>query len=261
MPGFPRTDGRIVAVGDARIWTGCCGDPAARPLLLLHGGFGSVEDFDPLVAALASRVRLVGIDSRGHGASSAGSAALSYARLADDVEAVCVALGIEGCDVLGYSDGGIVGLRLAAARWPRLGRLATIGATWRLLPDDPVRGFLAGGTAERWRQHTPAGHNAYHRLNPAPDVRRFLAATSDLWLDEGDSGYPGETVRAIACPVLLARGDDDPFLSRGESAELADRIAGAALLNLPFAGHALDADAPDVLAPLLLRFLAGGDGG
>jgi pimeloyl-ACP methyl ester carboxylesterase len=258
--GFIREDGRHLAIGDARIWCGVGGDPTAPTLLLLHGGLGSVDDFDPLIPALAPRLRLVGIDSRGHGASSIGSEPLTYARLADDVEAVCAALGVEACDILGYSDGGIVGLRLAAAGWPRLRRLATIGATWRLTPDDPVRGLHASITPESWRAHSPAGYDAYHRLNPSPDFPGLIAAVGALWLDAGETGYPGDTVGRIACPVLLARGDRDELISRVESAELADRIAGAHLLNVPFAGHAVQAEAPELMAPLLLRFLSGSGG-
>lgn len=255
MSGFRDGEARRVAVGDAAIWCSLHGNPAGRTLLLLHGGFGSVEDFDPLFAALAPELRLVGIDSRAHGASTAGSARLSYARIERDVEAVCAALGIERCDLLGYSDGGIVGLRLAAAGWPRLGRLVTIGATWRLLPDDPVAGFLADLTPERWRDIAPASFETYHRVSPAPDFPALIAAIRGLWLDPGADGYPGESIRRIAAPTLFIRGDGDPFLPRAESAELADRVPGARLLNLPFAGHEAQADEPAAVAAAVLRFL------
>jgi pimeloyl-ACP methyl ester carboxylesterase len=253
--GFGRKGGREIVVGDARIWCGERGDPAAPALLLLHGGFGSVESFDPIAERLASRFRLVGIDSRGHGASSMGSERLSYARLAADVEAVAAALGIGRCDLLGISDGAIVGLRLAAAGWSRLGRLATIGATWRLLPDDPVEALLRDLTPEGWRQIDPAAHAVYLRVSPAPDVPALIAAVRGLWLDGTAAGYPGETVRGIAAPVLFIRGDRDPFISRAESAELADRVAGARLLNLAFAGHDAHVDEPEAVAAALLRFL------
>jgi pimeloyl-ACP methyl ester carboxylesterase len=160
VSGFGHQDGEHIAAGDARIWCGRRGKPGAPVLLLLHGGFGSVADFDRIVPALLPHFELVGIDSRAHGASSAGSARLSYARIAEDVEAVCAAHSIARCHVLGYSDGGIVGLRLAAAGWPRLGGLATIGATWRLLPGTRSPGFSthlprSAGATEIRRGTTP----------------------------------------------------------------------------------------------------------
>jgi pimeloyl-ACP methyl ester carboxylesterase len=256
MPGFDRAGGSGIAVGDARIWCGMQGRSDAPALLLLHGGLGAVEDFDPVVDALAPHYRLVGIDSRGHGASTPGSAPLSYARIAADVVAVCDALGVGRCDILGYSDGAIVGLRLAAAGWPGLRRLVTIGATWRLLPEDPVADLVAELTPERWREIAPSSFAAYHRVNPAPDFPALIAAIRGLWLDGSAAGYPGESVRKIAAPVLFIRGDADPFLSRDESAALADRVPAARLLNLPFAGHEAQADEPEAVAAAILRFLS-----
>lgn len=256
MAGFGHDDGSHVAVGDARIWCGRRGAPDAPALLLLHGGFGSVEDFARLVPLLAPGLRLVGIDSRGHGASTPGGARLSYARLAADVEAVCEALGIARAHVLGYSDGGIVGLRLAADGWPRLDRLVTIGATWRLLPDDPAAQFLATLTPEGWRDIDPRGYATYHEVNPAPDFPGLIAAVRGLWLDAGADGYPGERVRGIVAPTLFVRGDEDPFIARAEQAELADRVTGSRLLTLPFAGHDAQKSEPEAVAAAVLRFLA-----
>jgi pimeloyl-ACP methyl ester carboxylesterase len=257
MDGFGHADGEHVAVGDARIWCARRGTRGAPVLLLLHGGFGSVADFDRIAPLLAPHFELIGIDSRGHGASTMGSARLDYARIAADVEAVAAALGIGRCHVLGYSDGGIVGLRLAAAGWPRLDRLVTVGATWRLLPDDPVAGFLDTLTPESWRSRHAESYEAYHRLNPEPDFARLIAAVKGLWLDGSDDGYPGEGIRRIAAPVLFVRGDGDPFVSRAEQAELADRVAGARLLNLPFAGHDAQTGEPELVAAAVRRFLAG----
>jgi pimeloyl-ACP methyl ester carboxylesterase len=254
--GFGHEGGEHVTVGDARIWCARRGDPGAPVLLLLHGGFGSVADFDRIVPALLPRLQLVGIDSRGHGASTMGSVRLDYARVAADVEAVCAALGIARCHVLGYSDGGIVGLRLAAAGWPRLDRLVTVGATWRLLPDDPVAGFVEALTADGWRGRDPAAAATYQRLNPDPDLPALVAAIRGLWLDRSEAGYPGESIRRIAAPVLFVRGDADPFISRAEQAALADRVAGSRLLNLPFAGHDAHAGEPEAVAAAVLRFLA-----
>jgi pimeloyl-ACP methyl ester carboxylesterase len=256
VEGFGHDDGEHVAVGDARIWCGRRGRRGAPVLLLLHGGFGSVADFDRIVPLLAPHLDLVGIDSRGHGASTTGSARLDYARLAEDADAVCAALGIARCHVLGYSDGGIVGLRLAAAGWPRLDRLVTVGATWRLLPDDPVAGFLDTLTPEIWRSRHREGYDAYHRLNPEPDFAGLIAAIRRLWPDGSEDGYPGETIRRIAAPVLFIRGDGDPFVSRAAQAEMTDRVRGARLLNLPFAGHDAQAGEPDQVAAAVLRFLA-----
>jgi valacyclovir hydrolase len=252
---FTHAGGRHLPVDGARLWVEEIGRPDGPTVLLLPGGLGTINDFDSLTPLLAPHARLVGLDSRGHGGSTMGSARLSYARLAADVVAVSDSLGLAEVTILGFSDGAITGLRLAAARWPRLGRLATIGATWRLLPDDPVEALLAGVTPEMWQEKFPASWDIYHAANPAPDFPGLIAAIRGLWLDAGPDGYPGETVREIACPMLVLRGDGDPFASRAETVALADRVPGAQLLNLAWAGHGVHDDAPELVAAMLRRFL------
>lgn len=253
---FTHQRGRHVEVDGARLWVEAIGRDDGPAVLLLPGGLGSINDFDALTPRLAPHARLIGLDSRGHGGSTLGATPLSYARLAADVMAVGDALDLEDVTILGYSDGAITGLRLAAAGWPRLRRLATIGATWRLQPDDPVEALLDDLTPATWREMFPTSWAVYHAANPAPDAAGLIAEIRRLWLDAGADGYPGETVRQIACPVLLMRGDGDPFATRAETVALADRIAGARLLNLAWAGHGLHDDAPELVADLLCRFLA-----
>lgn len=255
---FTHADGRRIEVDGASLWIEEIGRADGPPLLLLPGGLGTINDFDPLTPRLAPHARLLGLDSRGHGGSTLGAGRLSYARLAADVVAVAEALDLEGVTILGFSDGAITGLRLAAAGWPRLTGLATIGATWRLLPDDPVEHLIAGITPESYRAQFPESWRIYHAANPAPDFAGLIEQIRGLWLDRGPDGYPGETVRGIARPVLLMRGDRDPFASRSETVALADRIAHSRLLNLAYAGHGLHEDAPELVAGMLRRFLADG---
>jgi pimeloyl-ACP methyl ester carboxylesterase len=255
---FTHAAGRRIDVAGARLWVEEIGRADGPPVLLLPGGLGTINDFDALTPLLAPHARLIGLDSRGHGGSTLGDAPLTYARLAADVETVAETLGLDGLAILGFSDGAITGLRLAAAGWPRLARLATIGATWRLLPDDPVEAMVGGITPESYRTQFPESWRVYHAANPAPDFAGLIEQIRGLWLDRGPDGYPGETVRDIACPVLLMRGDRDPFASRSDTAALADRLAKSHLLNLPCAGHGLHDDAPALVADLLRRFLAGG---
>lgn len=254
---FTHAGGRHVAVDGARLWVEEIGYPGGPPLLLLPGGLGTINDFDSLTPYLAPHARLIGLDSRGHGGSTMGERTLSYARHAADVVAVCDALGLEAVTILGFSDGAITGLRLAAARWPRLVRLATIGASWRLLPDNPAEALIGGVTPEMWQEKFPESWTIYHAANPEPDFPALIGHIRRLWLDPGPDGYPGETVSDIACPVLVMRGDTDPFGTRSETAALANRIPHSRLLNVPWTGHGLHEDAPALVADMLKRFLAG----
>lgn len=209
-----------------------------------------------MLPALAGRFRLLGIDLRGHGRSTLGKQALTYALYQSDVLAVLRHLGIAAARVLGFSDGGITAYRLAAASGAgfHVLQLATIGAQWRLLADDPSLPLLQGLTQSDWESMFPDALPYYQANNPRPDFDRLLAQVKALWTNARPGNYPDEEVRRITAPTLLIRGDEDGLCSLHELLELRQRITGSTLLNLPFADHAAHADAPEIVSSILATF-------
>lgn len=248
--------GQTVTAGDARFFVSEAGNPSGPPIVLLHGGLGSRMDFEPLARHLAPEHRLVALDSRGHGQSTLGTAPLSYRQLAEDVAAVLQQLGLTEAGIIGHSDGGIVGLRLAAAGVLRPRFLIAVGAHWHLPEDDPSRAIFRAATLARWREKFPDSVGRYEAENPEPDFPRLFAATHAMWLDDGPDSYPGATIRAITCPLLVIRGDEDFLVSRAQAFGLVEQVKDARLLNLPFAGHGLLEDAPEDALPAITRFIA-----
>lgn len=268
---FDHAGSRTIAVDDAHIYVEEAGRPDAPPLLCLHGGLGDMRDLNPVLPALAQRFRLIGIDFRGHGRSTLGSQPLTYALYQSDVQAVMRHLGIAAAHVLGFSDGGIVGYRLAAI--PNAGpskkqstghttpfqvqQLATIGSQWRLAADDPALPMLQGQTQADWESMFPDALPYYRAHNPQPDFARLLAGVKALWTNVQPGNYPGETVRTIAAPVLLIRGENDELCSEQELVDLLQRLPRGYLNILPKAGHAAHADQPETVAQWLTAFFAG----
>ncbi len=255
-PVFDHGSGHVLSVGDAQIYFEEAGNPNGPPLLCLHGGLGDMRDLNPVLPALAGRFRLIGIDFRGHGRSTLGSQPLSYALYQADVLAVLRHLGIAEARVLGFSDGGITALRLAAESSSAFNvqQLAAIGAQWRLLANDPALPLLQGLTQADWAGMFPEALPYYEKHNPAPDFNRLLTQVKAMWTNSQSGNYPGEVVRAITAPTLLIRGDKDALCSLHELAELQQRVAGSALLNVPFADHAVQVDAPVVVSSVLVTF-------
>lgn len=251
---FDHSGGRHVTSGDARLYVEERGAPDLPPLLLLHGGFGNIEDFNGIAPALSRCFRLIGIDSRGHGASTLGATPLSYALLADDLSQVIDTLALEDFGILGFSDGGIAACRYGARRDPRLSGIVTIGANWEMSEDDPAWELLSGMSSELWQRMFPASCESYRRLNPEPDFDRLAAAVLGMWRDLGPNGYPGHLMGWIDCDLLAVRGDLDPLTSLESLARLRQVKAEASLLNIPFADHAAFDDAPEILLPAIGRF-------
>src|SRR5579864_3372092 len=86
---------------------------SGSPLVLLHGGFGSVEMFGANLELLAAGRRVIGVDLQSHGRSPAADRPMRFETMADDVAALIEALGLERTAVMGFSLGGAVALRTA----------------------------------------------------------------------------------------------------------------------------------------------------
>lgn len=255
---FNHAAGRQIRIGDADLYVEEAGDPAGLPLLLLHGGLGSLVDFNPILDGLPRSLRLIGIDFRGHGRSTLGGVALTYAQYQADVLAVLDQLGVQQFALLGFSDGGIVAYRLAAQQPQRVLAVVTVGAQWQ--PPEagsPVFEMLSGLTAQMWTEMFPDAVAYYERTHPAPDLEALVRAVVGLWTDGSASGYPGaEGVARITAPLLLLRGDQDPLFSLDEAVALIGQVEGAHFFNLPFAGHEVHRDAPQMFLLAVADFLA-----
>lgn len=257
MSVFNHQQGRSLLIDGARLHVEEIGRADAPAILFLHGGFGSIETFNALTPALAPSYRLIGIDSRGQGRSTLGDAPLNYRQLQLDVEAVVRQLGLDAYSVIGFSDGGIVALRLAANPANPVQRVITIGAHWSLPTDDPTREVFAKISTAFWQKYFPEEYERYHELNPAPDFDDLVVRIRALWLDsDGPLGYPGESVRQITAPVLVIHGEDDPVVLRDNPLGLIERVPSARMLWLPMTGHAAHEERPAWIRPVIEQFLA-----
>ncbi|MDX8349108.1 alpha/beta fold hydrolase [Cognatiyoonia sp. IB215446] len=178
------------------------------PILLLHGGLGHSGGFDGLRDHLVvSGYQVVLLDTRGMGRSPLGDIALSYAAQEDDAHAVLDALGIETCPVIGFSDGGITGYRMAARPSPRVSKLVTIGARWSA---ENGRGMW--DTFDTWnRESLGSGGfsfivDDYNRLNPDGDFDRMVAQAAAMLKDSSADGHPEGRIGEITIPVLVTVG-------------------------------------------------------
>ena len=246
---------RIFELAGAALFVEISGHEALPPLLLLHGGLGSTADFAELVPLLTDDYRVICMDSRGHGRSTLGDVPLSYQRLEQDALAVLDGLGITRADVMGFSDGGITGLRLAAHHPDRVRTLFTIGSDWQL--PEASRALSSQVTPQWWRDRNPDGpysEAAYAEKNPEPDFERLVTETVAMWIDNtGTPGYPGEDVRTITAPVVMIRGTDDRLSSHDLASALQDVLPGAELHEIPDAGHGVAASRPAEVATIIRR--------
>src|SRR3989475_9553630 len=75
------------------------------PLILLHGGFGSVEMFGPNLELLAKQHRVIGVDLQSHGRSPADQRPMRFETMGDDIAALITELKLQRAAIVGFSLG------------------------------------------------------------------------------------------------------------------------------------------------------------
>lgn len=247
--------GKNISADRATLFLAEAGNPEGQPVLLLHGGLGSRNDFLPLGEHLAGNYRLIAVDSRGHGGSSLGNEPLTYERLARDVELVMDACQLQRPFIIGHSDGGIAAIRIAAAK-----RRALTGMVLLMTHEDPpsrdlLDGVFARLTPASWRARFSDGVALYEQLNPAPDFGRLFEATLEMWRNTAESNYPGALAEQIECPTLVLGGEADHLVPIEVTIKLARRIRDARLGILPFGNHVVFKTHPERVAPYVMEFI------
>jgi pimeloyl-ACP methyl ester carboxylesterase len=104
---------------------------AGEPLVLLHGGFWTIEMFGELLPTLAGRWRVIAVELQGHGHTPDVERPLRYETCADDVAALIRHLGLGPVDVIGYSLGAGTAIRMAIQHPDVVRRLVAVSTPVR----------------------------------------------------------------------------------------------------------------------------------
>lgn len=252
---FDHKKGRYITSGDTNLYIEEIDNGNAPILIVLHGGFGSIEDYNSIIPVLSSAFKVIGIDTRGHGASALGSQPLTYKLLADDLACVIQALGLNKYNLMGFSDGGTVAYRHAMRQPEGLEKLITIGAGWELNVGDPEWEMYSEMNGKIWKRMFPESYQHYMSLNPERDWDTFASNVINMWKDLTPGNYPRELVQNITCETLVIRGDQDQLTSLESMARLAKIMKNMHYCNIPFAEHVAFDDQPELVLNVLRQFL------
>lgn len=180
-----------------------------EPLVLLHGGFGSIEMFGSNLPALAAGRQVIGVDLQGHGRTLPFDRPMSFEAMATDVAELIRHLGFEKADVMEYSMGGITALRLAIDHPDVLDRLvlASMPFAYSGWHDYNAQGMRSiGPEAAEGMKQTPM-YEAYARI--APDADNWIKLVTQMGAFIGQDYDWSAEVPSIAAPTLLVFGDWD----------------------------------------------------
>ena len=226
-------------------------------VLLLHGGLSNSDALlDSIGGLLGEHRRVAAFDRRGHGRTADTPEAFHYESMVDETIAVIEHIG-GPVHIVGWSDGGIIGLLLALRRPELVGRLVAIGANyhWDVVPDltnatasddgteaasgDPSVAMMAAEYAER----SPDGPE--HFAVVAAKGFHLFGIEPELTVDD---------LARVSVPVLVMAGDDD-LIPLSHTAAFFAGLPEAQLAIVPGASHAVPMEHPQEVVGLIERFL------
>ncbi len=171
-------------------------------LLLLHATPGSFRAFEHLIPRLARHFRVIAPDTPGYGNSQALAPKPTIERMADSMEALLDALGLERAHVLGLHTGNKIAAALAGRPRLRVDRVVLAGHTHSLLVDKATRDreiqHLIGHYFPRFGESADGAH----------EVRRWLMARADVeklwWPPSLLAGEAGASAARVDAQVRMA---------------------------------------------------------
>lgn len=244
--------GDYIDIGGHATWVEQEGDStASETVLLLHGGFGNSDMLlGGLGGALGDRYRLVAFDRRGHGRTADTDQPFHYDDMAEEVVAVLEQVVGGPAHLVGYSDGGIISLRVVLSRPELVRSMVLIGTNFHhegVLPvemgdagDNPVFAMIEADYSER----SPDGAEHFGAIA----AKTFALFTTEPTMAASD-------LTAIECPALVVAGDDD-MVALAHTCALYESLPAGQLAIVPGTSHVLPMEKPDLLARLVADFLA-----
>jgi pimeloyl-ACP methyl ester carboxylesterase len=236
-----------------------------KPLIMLHGGFGTFDMFTALAPALARNHQIIGVDLYGHGRTALTDRPFLFEHMADDIAGLIEHLGLATADLLGYSLGGIVALQTAIRHPERVNKLVVISIPFKHTGWYPeIQAGMAAIDPESF-VGTPL-YDAYMRVAPKPeDFFRFATAMREAMSRDYDWK---DSISALKTPTLIIAGDSDSF-PPSHAAEFFSLLGGglqdagwngehlipSQLAILPGATHYNICERADLLLPVLAPFL------
>jgi pimeloyl-ACP methyl ester carboxylesterase len=207
-------------------------------LVLLHGGGDSGEhSFARQLDIFSEHYRIVAPDQVGQGRTPDVSGPLTYTGMMDDTAVLLQRLGLKHADVVGFSDGGIIGLMLAV-RHPELVRRLVISGV-NIAPE----GLTPDGLEELRAMQTPQPRTIDEKL---AHLWRTSPTEAELNL---------EMLATIAQPVLVISGDRDA-ITLEHTLQIFHALPQAELCVLPGTDHATFSGRSEWLNPIISAFLS-----
>lgn len=236
------------------------------PVVVLHGLFGSSDNWGSIAKTLAADHDVVLVDQRDHGRSP-HTDHVDYPAMAEDVHALVERLGLRDIVLVGHSMGGKTAMYFAH-RWPELVKqLVSVDMGPREYPlsnQAPIiEALLTSDVAHKSARKEVEEHLA--RFVPEPGIQQFLLKS--LYWETPErlawrfnvpvlahdihnilAAAPPDTIRV---PTLFIRGGQSNYITREDMPAIKEQFPNSHIATVEYAGHWVHAQAPEEVTALI----------
>lgn len=231
--------GRYIKVNGVKLYYEIYGE--GEPLLLLHGNNSSMGSFGQQFDALSKKYKIVALDSRGQGNSSADNTKLTYELMAEDVNTFLDKLKLKDVDVLGWSDGGNIALILAMKHPDKVKRMAIMGT---VLYNDETS--VIAGVNDILRGQLKEMENKGVNQVTDMDYRLKMLLLTEPHINP-------DTLLKIEAPTLVMAGQYD-VVTESHTKLIAEKIPHSKLVIFEGADHEAPTKIPELFNKTVLDF-------
>ncbi len=243
--GNNKSVGKYVEINGAKIYYEEYGK--GKPLLLIHGNGGSIKDMGNQIDYFKSKYRVIIADNRGHGKSELKTDSLTYTQITKDWDRLVNHLKLDSMDIIGWSDGGIVGLKMGISGKSKIKKIVAMGANLR--PDSTAVNSWAVKFLLKSKKMVKS------KIQEQDTTRNWNLQKQHLGLLGDQPNIPIKDLSKIKAKVLIMAGDED-IIRNKHSLEMYENISKAQLCIMPGETHFTPASNPELFNAIVNRFLS-----
>jgi pimeloyl-ACP methyl ester carboxylesterase len=241
--GNNKTVGKQVEIKGAKIYYEEYG--TGEPLFLIHGNGGSIRSMGNQIDYFKSKYRVIVADSRGHGKSELKTDSLTFDQIAEDWEGLINYLKLDSINIIGVSDGGIIGLKMGIRNKSKIKKIVAMGANLR---PDAVQPWATDYLMKERKiiQSKIQEKDTTQNWNLRKQLFSLLAYQPNI---------PPSDLSKIKAKVLVIAGDED-IITGEHSLEIYQNIPQAQLCIMPGETHFTPSSNPKLFNEIVNKFLS-----
>ncbi|WP_271767575.1 alpha/beta fold hydrolase [Aquimarina algiphila] len=217
-----------------------------EPLLLIHGNGADIKSMSHQIDYFKTKYKIIVADSRGHGKSELKTDSLTYKQITKDWEELSSHLKLDSVNILGWSDGGIIGLKMGISNNTKIKNIVAMGANLR--PDTTAVNSYA---PEYVRKSIEKSKKMIEKGDTSKNWKL------ELQLDEMLVFQPNiknSDLKNINAPVLIMVGDRD-IIKNEHAIEMFNDLPKGQLCIMPGINHGAPRNNPYIFNQIVYRFL------